>query len=180
MAVTNIAKYEIGYNDQFFFDTNVWILLFGTVANYEEKNQKAYSKFLENLITKDKGIYITSMVISEFANVLLRKGFKHWSSKVENTGKEFKRHYVATQDYENNVKVVSGLINRILKLPNIVKVGDSFNAISIDAVQSNFLIADFNDSYFVELAKINNYKIVTNDKDFQKLNGNIEIITTQV
>lgn len=180
MAVTNIAKYKIGFTDQFFFDTNIWILLFGTVADYEKKDQQAYSSFLAELIDRDKGIYITSMVISEFANVLLRKSFNHWATKPENIGKKFKNDYVGSADYKSTVSTVSVLLKKILNLPNVIKVGDNLNAINLQSIESNFLIADFNDSYFVELAKINNYKIVTNDKDFQKLNGNIEIITTQV
>lgn len=47
------------------------------------------------------------------------------------------------------------------------------------SVLSDFEIVDFNDSYIANLAKINGYKIVTNDRDFQRL-GNVDILTTQI
>lgn len=180
MVATNINRYKIGFTDRFFFDTNIWILLFGSIANYEKKDQQAYSKFLEELITREKGIYITSMVISEFSNVILRKNFKEWSFFKDNVGKDYKKDYVGTKSYKETVETISIVLKKILKLPNVIKIGDNLNSINFDAVEVNFLMADFNDSYFTQLAIINNYKIVTNDKDFQKLNGNFEIITTQI
>jgi len=180
MVATNIHNYKIGFSDQFFFDTNIWILLFGTIANYEKRDQQAYSKFFEELMTRDKGIHITSMVISEFSNVLLRKSFKQWSSISQNVGKDFKKDYVGTSDYKSNVETILILIKKILSLPNVIKAPDNLNAVDIGNIEQNFQIADFNDSYFLELARLNNYKIVTNDRDFQKMHGDIQIVTTQV
>jgi len=120
------------------------------------------------------------MVISEFSNVILRKNFKEWSFFKDNVGKDYKKDYVGTKSYKETVETISIVLKKILKLPNVIKIGDNLNSINFDAVEVNFLMADFNDSYFTQLAIINNYKIVTNDKDFQKLNGNFEIITTQI
>jgi len=180
MVATNVTEYKIGFTDQFFFDTNIWILLFGTIANYEKKDQQAYSKFLEELLSRNGGIYITSMVISEFSNVLLRKSFKQWSGLAQNIGKDFKKDYVGTSDYKSSVGTILILIKKILALPIVVKVLDNLNAIDVTNIEQNFLIADFNDSYFAEIARLNNYKIVTNDRDFQQLKGNLQIITTQI
>ena len=180
MVVSNINNYKIGFNDQFFFDTNIWILLFAPIANYEAKDQKAYSKLLEELLSRDIGIHITSMVISEFANVILRKNFKQWCSLKENTGKDFKRDYVGSTEYKATVETVSLLVKKILSLPNVIKAVDNLNSIDISVIESNFKVADFNDCYFVQLASLNKYKIVTNDRDFQRLSGNIDVITTQI
>jgi predicted nucleic acid-binding protein len=120
------------------------------------------------------------MVISEFSNVLLRKSFKQWSGISQNVGKDFKKDYVGTSDYKSNVETILILIKKILSLPNVVKAPDNLNAIDINNIEQNFQIADFNDSYFIELARLSNYKIVTNDRDFQKMNGNMQIITTQI
>ena len=58
------------------------------------------------------------------------------------------------------------------------KTSDNFNAIEIDDVLSHFSYIDFNDSYYLEMAKIAKWKIVTDDNDFSKyLNHGIEIIT---
>ena len=57
---------------------------------------------------------------------------------------------------------------------------NSFHNLKTDNILENFKVVDFNDSYIYELAIANNYKVVTNDTDFQKLNSKIDIITTRV
>ncbi len=180
MVIVKPQDYKIGFTDQFFFDTNIWILLFGTVAYVETKEQKAYSNFLENLLIKDSPIFITSGVISEFSNVLLRRDFNLWAPKSGLASPKFKSDYVGSNEYKSSVKSINLLIKNILSLPNIVKLPDDFNSIEIDSVLSSFLIIDYNDSYINQLSLIKGFKIVTNDKDFQKLNSNITIITTQI
>jgi predicted nucleic acid-binding protein len=180
MATIKVEDLNIGFSDQFFFDTNIWLLLFGTVANFQKKDQKVYSKLLEDLITKDKPIFISSTVVSEFANVLLRRDFDQWVSIGKFVNVKFKTDFVGTKTYQDSVDTITKAINKILKLPNIQPVPDSFHCINLQNILSNFKIVDFNDSYIFELSKSNNYKIVTNDKDFQKLGPNIDIITTQI
>ncbi len=180
MATINVKDVKIGFSDQFFFDTNVWLLLFGTVADFESKEQKIYSKFLEELITKDKPIFITSTIISEYVNVILRRNFNLWISSNKLVNQDFKKHFVGTNEYKDTVDSITYSVKKILKLPNLLKVSDSFHNINVDNILGNFKTVDFNDSYINELASINKYKVVTNDKDFQKLNLKIDIITTQI
>jgi predicted nucleic acid-binding protein len=180
MATTNVKDLKIGFLDQFFFDTNVWLLLFGTVADFESKDQKAYSKLLEELITRDKPIFITSTIISEFANVLLRRDYNQWKLTDNSINQDFKKHFVGTNTYRNSVISITNSINRILKLPNLFRVSDSFHNLKINNILESFKLVDFNDSYINELCIENKYKVVTNDKDFQKLDSKIDIITTQI
>lgn len=180
MATIKLKEYEVGYTDQFFFDTNIWLLLFGTVAGFQANDQAQYAKLLEKLITRDSPIYITSMVISEFANVLLRRDFNQWISNNKFINKDFKKDFVGIKEYENSVETITISINKIFKLPNLVITGDNFNAIDKSAILNNFKTVDFNDAYYTQLAILNKYKIVTNDKDFQKLAQNIDVITTQI
>lgn len=180
MATTKLSDYKIGFTDQFFFDTNVWLLLFGTVADYQKKDQLQYSKLLEQLLTQDKPIFLTSMVLSEFSNVILRRDFNQWIDNNKLVGQNFKKHFVGTSTYKTSVETITIAINKILKLPNITLVGDNFNAVNKNSILENFKIVDFNDAYIAELCGINNYKIVTNDGDFQLLAAKVDIITTQV
>lgn len=178
MATINIENYKIGYTDQFFFDTNVWLLLFGNLANYKPKDQREYSKLFKESLQRDIPIFISSMVLSEFANVLLRIDFKQWKTKFSEP-KDFKKDFGLTPEYKNSVQNTKGLLKSILELPNIHLISDSFNGINKENILSDFDIVDFNDAYIIELARSNNYKLVSNDKDFQKLDSKIEIITTQ-
>jgi len=180
MATIRVQDLKIGFTDQFFFDTNIWLLLFGTVANFQNKDQKIYSKLLEDLITRDSPIFIASIVISEFANVLLRRDFDQWVSIEKPINVKFKKDFVGTKIYEDSVNTIAKSINKILKLPNVYPIPDNFNYVNIENILNNFKIVDFNDAYILELSQMNNYKIVTNDKDFQKVGSKIDVITTQI
>jgi predicted nucleic acid-binding protein len=180
MATINLLDYQIKMSDHFFFDTNVWLLLFGTVANYQRSDQSSYSTFLSTLIQRDKPIVITSMVLSEFANVLLRHDFKQYKTASGSQDLEYKRDFVGTSEYKNSVQTISQLISRILSLPNIIKISDTFHNIDSGAILANFGDVDFNDSYIAQLSALNGYKIVTNDRDFQNITGSVDILTTKV
>ena len=180
MATTKLSDYKIGFTDQFFFDTNVWLLLFGTFAGFQDKDQGEYSKFLEELITKDTPIFISSMILSEFSNVILRRNFNQWVSSNNLVGQNFKTNFVPTAEYRSSVESISIAINKILKLPNITKTGDNFNAVDFNYILENFKLVDFNDSYIAGLALLNNYKIVTNDGDFKLIDARVNVVTTQI
>lgn len=179
MATIKLNNYQIGFTDQFFFDTNIWLLLYGTVADFQKKDQNQYTSFFETLIQKESPIFLTSMVISEFSNVLLRRDFNQWVSTNKLVNQDFKKNFVGTKDYKDSVETISISIRKILKLPNIILVGDDFNAIDKEEVLNNFKLVDFNDAYYAQLAILKKYKIVTNDTDFQRLSSKIDIITTQ-
>ena len=180
MATINIETYKIGYTDQFFFDTNVWLLLFGNLADFRPRDQKEYSKLFKESLQREIPIYISSMVLSEFANVLLRLEFKQWKTKNKFTeSKNFKKDFGITQEYKNSVQSIKSSLKTILELPNIHLISDFFNGINTEDILNNFDVIDFNDAYITELVR-NKYKVVTNDKDFQKLDSKIDIITTQV
>jgi predicted nucleic acid-binding protein len=130
MATIKVQDLKIGYTDQFFFDTNIWLLLFGTVAGFQNNDQKAYSRLLEDLITRDAPIFISSTIVSEFANVLLRRDFDLWVSVEKGVNVKFKIDFVGTQRYQDSVVTITKLINKILKLPNIQIIPDSFHCIN--------------------------------------------------
>jgi predicted nucleic acid-binding protein len=177
MAKINIDNHVIGFSDSYFFDTNVWLLLFGTIADFQKYEQKKYSQFFSNIIEKEKPIYITSLICSEFSNVLLRRDFKLWEKENSFHNKDFKRDFVGTDKYKSSVYSIKLQMNKILSLPNLIKIGDSFHILNFDNIFSNFDLIDFNDSYYAEVCRVNNYKMVTNDKDFLLISDSINIIT---
>jgi len=75
--------------------------------------------------------------------------------------------------------VISGLIWLTCSINHwYPKPPDNFNTIEIIAIFQHLSEIDFNDSYYIELAKIGRLKIVTDDHDFIKCSQhNLEIIT---
>lgn len=177
MARISVDSYKLSFSDVFFFDTNIWLLLFGTVADFEKNEQRKYSNFFAELVSKDKAIYITSLVFSEFSNVLLRRDFRSWQKNTNNYDKDFKKDFVGTEAYKNSVESIKIQLNKILALPNLVRVGDSFHILNFERIFSNFDFIDFNDSYYAEVCMQNNYKLVTNDRDLFRLEQNLDIIS---
>ncbi len=174
--LTDITKYDPKSTDVFFFDNNVWMYLFSPIAEFNKRKQKHYSSFLQSINTSGSTIFISSLILSEFSNRNLRMDFNIWKDENGVHNADFKKDYVGTDRYIETVDEIKININKIIRMCE--KTSDNFNAIEIDDVLSHFSYIDFNDSYYLEMAKIAKWKIVTDDNDFSKyLNHGIEIIT---
>ena len=174
--LTDITKYTPKSSDLFFFDNNVWMYLFCTLASYNKSKQKHYSSFLQSITTSRSTIFISSMVLSEFTNRNLRMDFDLWKDDTGKHDADFKKDYVGTVRYKETVQEIQRSINNIMKFCE--KTSDNFNAIDLINVFTHLSHIDFNDSYYLELAKFDKWKIVTDDSDFYKYaNHNIEIVT---
>ncbi|HNW97110.1 MAG TPA: PIN domain-containing protein [Bacteroidales bacterium] len=176
--IYDITKYNPSFNENLFFDNNIWVFLFCPIANIRKDKQKVYSEFLKNARQKRSAIFINSLVISEFCNYWLQTEFKIW--KKANIGKEdYKKDFILTNDFKNTVEEVKITLNKIFQIAE--KNNDDFNAINIENIITEFGSCDFNDSYYIELARLKKWKIVTDDADFFKNNkSDIEIITANI
>lgn len=177
MGLTNCKDYLPKALNSYFFDTNVWLLLFGDVANYQKNEQATYSQLLQSIIDRESTIFLTANVISEFSNVLLRRTFNEWRSIAENIGKDFKNDFVGSDIYLKQVKIISRLIDFIINLPCVQRSPDNFNAVQLNRILKRFKIIDFNDAYIAETCQTGSIKLVTNDKDFFFLKEEIDIIS---
>lgn len=177
MGLINSRDYTVKSVDSFFLDTNIWLLLFGDIADYRKKEQSEYSKVLQSILSRDCIVFLTSSVISEFSNVLLRRSYNDWQSEVENVGKEFKKDFVGSESYLERVELISGLINKIIALPCVQRMPDDFNAVQLDRILERFKIIDFNDAYIAEICQSKSLKLVTNDRDFFHFKDEIDVIS---
>ena len=171
------SELTINFSTELFFDTNIWLFLFGQLAGHKKDRQKEYSKLFEKALQKKCPIFITSMIISEFANVILRDEFKKWSRDSNKINLKYKDDFVGTEAYKEKVKAVKIQLNKILSLPNIVKQPDSFNSLSLENVLSDFGTADFNDAYINEIVNNRNLILVTDDGDFEKIFTGKKLVT---
>lgn len=174
--LVDITNYTPKSSDIFFFDNNIWMYIYTPLVNYNKYKQKHYSSFLQSITSSRSTIFISSMILSEFSNRNLRMDFELWKDETENYSAEFKKDYFPTKRYKETVEEIKSYINQIMK--NCIKTSDNFNAIELKDVLAHFSHIDFNDSYILELAKIDKLKIVTDDDDFSKYtNHNLEIFT---
>ena len=174
--VHDIKKYSPKSSDTFFFDNNIWMYLFCPLGNYNISKQKSFSAFLQSITTSRGTIFINSLILSEFSNSYLKMDSKRWKEETKNYDANYKKDYIGTTRYQDTVSEIKRNINEILKFCD--KSSDNFNAVNLNNIFGHFSHIDFNDSYYLELANIDNLKIVTDDGDFVNYNGhNIEIIT---
>lgn len=173
----DISNYSLKSTDVFFFDNNVWMYLFCPIANTKLREHKKYSSFLKQIKTIGATIWINALVLSEFSNSWLRIEYNRWRRLPENRFDiDYKLHFVNSPKYLEVIDEIKQTIPVVLKQTE--RASDNFNAINIDKVLSELENCDFNDSYYLALAELNNWKIVTHDADlFKNNNLNIEIIT---
>lgn len=163
--------YKISQNEKVFIDTNILIYLFSpdfVSSNYDDKER--YSKILDLLLEKKAQLYISSVVVSEFINRILRIDYR----KHEGEYPDFKKDYRPSEQCKNTLRLILNQLKKILKISH--KINDDFNGFDVldwYAKDSNNDL-DFNDLHIAYIIDKNNLKLLTNDSDF----GNFGINTT--
>lgn len=170
-----VKDFEFKSNKTYFFDNNVWVSLFAPLINTNKDQQNKASKFLKNLFSYNSQIIVSSLILSEFSNTYVRFSFEQWKKATLNSSANYKRDYKKTQNFRDTLEEVKTLIKCIIDLEITSKYPDDFNAIDLDKVLNSFEI-DYNDSYYFQQCKINNWILVTSDGDFDSLDGNLTIV----
>ena len=174
VTIHNISTYSIQPEDKFFFDTQIWMYMHCSIGNYNSQLVQEFSDFYQNVREVGATIYITSMLISEFINTYSRLEF----NIIKNSAglSDFKRDFRKNPSYKPILDSINLLTERKV-IKNSVKINDEFANFSESPFFQNPNTYDFHDEYFCYLAEKLNFKIVTNDSDFQHSNYNLEIIT---
>lgn len=161
--IYNLETYKPALGESFLFDTNIWIYLYSPVSNCHYALSDAYNRFMWKCLAQECNIYITSLILSEFYNTLLRREFKNQHCK------NYKESFRATQEItEEAMNIIENSI-----MCKVHKLDDSFVDIDLNDIKPEY---DFNDYYLVKLCQKNNIKIVTNDSDFKQFEDLVDII----
>jgi len=89
---------------------------------------------------------------------------------------QLQKNFVGSLRYKETAEEIKSSIHQILKLCE--KSSDDFNAVDFPRVLNHLNSIDFNDSYYLELASLKNWKIVTDDRDFVRYkNHDCTVIT---
>ncbi len=166
--VHHIKKYNLSLENTFFFDTNVWLYVYGPIA-YQDWKSEIYSSVLKKMHDLGCPIYTNSMVISEFINSFARMEFKQQST------------FMGFKDFRNSSEFLSTaeeIAYNVKKILNITFRCDSDLA-DLDLINlvNNFETGsyDFNDLIFTEICKNRGMILVTHDGDFKS--SGLEVLT---
>ncbi|MBU2446277.1 MAG: hypothetical protein KJ666_12015 [Bacteroidetes bacterium] len=175
--IIDIRSYSPSKTDNFIFDTNVWLYLFCPLGGYKTLIIKDYEDFLVKIIKVNSGIYLSSLILSEFINSYIRLDFNIKKHTNPNQFVNFKKDYRPSQDYSNTVSTVRATLKQ--QIIRITKnIDDGFSNYNLTDIINNIDKSDFNDLCTEELSSISNLKIVTDDKDFKISTKTIEVLTS--
>lgn len=173
MNKISIDSYTPKASDEFFFDNNIWMYLYCPIGNYKQHIVSKYSVFFAKILESGAKIYVSSLVLSEFFNSFSRLDFNIWRNSKK---KDYKKDFRPTDRFKETSKtIVNTIEGRILGVAE--RINDKFTDMTIEDISDKCEDLDFNDSYYIELAKKHNCKIVTNDSDFLSISDDIEILT---
>ena len=176
MKTISIRNFDVGPNDKFMFDTNVWIFIYGPIAGVEQTKQEQYSALLQEILSRNAGIYVTSIIVSEYINVVLHIGFKQWKKANNYLNADFKHDYRPTEHYSSILQDAVAQVKEILSISQ--KRPDDFHRIDIDAMLKKLNNDyDYNDAYIVKCCEQDHLTLVSDDTDLSSVNSSITLLT---
>jgi predicted nucleic acid-binding protein len=176
MEICKIAQYTVRSNEEYFFDTNVWLFIFAPLAGAKKDKQRIYSGLLKDIISRGDTIWINSQVVAEYINRCLRMEFDQWKIREQKPLADYKRDFRPTTDYLAALKSAKSLISVILQ--SCTRHPDDFHTIDINAILSSMgSSCDYGDAIMIELCQRKKFKLVTDDSDMTKNKLPITVLT---
>lgn len=178
METVRLKDCTVGPSDKYFFDTNVWLFINGPMAGSNQFKQKKYATLLSDISSRGAGLYVTSIVVSEYINSVLRIGFKTWinEDRTNRVNSDFKRNYRPTDHYADTLKDAVLQVEDILRFAQ--KRPDDFQRIDMtELLQRLDMNCDYNDAYIVKCCEQDNLILVSDDKDLQNVDSKIKLLT---
>lgn len=173
--IVDIRSYLPGKIDRFFFDTNIWLYVFCPIGDYRKSMIEPYSAFLKKILNSKSLLCISSLVLLEFIRGYLNIEIKIFAQKNKlHRQINFKEEFRGTPEHKKVLLDIEKSVDSILKIAE--KIGDKFEHIDVDNLFQALDKIDINDSYHINLALIEQLKIVTHDADFG-VNNNVPILT---
>ena len=175
MRIDPINKHTVSPMNSYLFDTNVWLYIYGPMAGSEKRKQKLYAKLLRDIVDKKACLYITSMVLSEYINRVLRIEFDQWKENTGNHNADYKKDFRSTSEYTDSLASVKAQVKEILSFSQ--KRPDDFNSVNIESIiDSMSNSADYNDIYLVRCCEVGKMCFVSDDNDIMSINSTIKVV----
>ncbi len=172
----DIKVYQSRADEIFLFDANIWI-------NYHDQttskvNEKPYNKFLNELLKRpnDPEVLLPGCVMSEVLNRLLKNRYFKQFTQSDEGKKALIDNHVDERDvykkvYRSHLRYKvdrDAIYNSIFAYSeNLFLISDDFDEVTLDDLTTAFTDLEFNDWTILELAKLDNATIITDDADFK-------------
>lgn len=172
--IFNINQYKPKKNDEFLFDTNVWIYITIPGLSYDERLPQIYSNLFGSIRSSKAKILTSFVIISEFVNRYLRNELKKYNFKHNSdiSYKEFKKK----TEYENGYKYISNIVNNVI-LKNSEILTTPSEIIEQDSKVYNYNEnCDLNDNYIIELSKYYECFLVSSDRFMANVPVDINVL----
>ncbi|MDB5137123.1 MAG: hypothetical protein JWP37_3726, partial [Mucilaginibacter sp.] len=89
-----LKEFEPKGSHHIFLDSNVLLYAFAPLADYRTDIQQQITNFFEICRIVGSNLYVTSLVLSEVSNVIIRDDYQTWKIKPDNAGKDkYKEFY---------------------------------------------------------------------------------------
>lgn len=171
--VVSMNKYQPTKHENVVIDTNILIKQFYPTF-YETASD--IDEIFKKLQKEKCNILLSSIQISEFINRYIRFCFDLYKSSIGNQSLDFKTGYRSTEDYTNSMNDILDILNTEV-IPICTCINDGFDRMNGDNLYRYSFSYDFNDALIVELARINEATIITNDHDFLNYSFGGKIVT---
>lgn len=178
MATCKISNHNVSPTYSYIFDTNVWIFIFAPLAGAKKYKQTMYSQLLSNIMSRKATIWISSIIISEYVNAVLKLAFRQWMRNNNLYSADFKHDFRPTTEYEVALSDINAQVNNILQICE--RRPDDFNYIDINSIISSMNSAsyDFGDAMIVDICNRNReVRLVSDDSDITSLELPFTVIT---
>jgi predicted nucleic acid-binding protein len=172
--VIDSVDFKAQKGENYFFDNNIWMYLFCPFGSFNATIQKKCSRVLNQIKSIKGNILTNNLIISEFANAYIKYEYNIWEKNQPEDKCDYKKNFRLTDNYHQTQTLINESIQRILKLSSFTD--DNFLNIDIENVLEKIGVIDFNDAYYLELCNQKKYTLVSNDKDFLKVDLNIDLI----
>lgn len=178
MATYKISDHKVSPASSYIFDTNVWIYIFAPLAEAKKHKQKAYSQLLKDILSRKATIWISSIIVSEYVNAVLRLSFKQWKRKNGLYEADFKRDFRPTEEYNTALSDVKAQMSDILSVCECRP--DDFNHINVTSIINSMGTAscDFGDAMIADVCNRNReIRLVSDDSDITEVELPFMVIT---
>lgn len=163
--IIDIRSYLPSKSDRFFFDANIWLYIFCPIGDYRKSMIEPYSAFFKKILNCKSSLCISSLVLLEFTRGYLNIEIKIFAQKYKLKRQiNFKKEFRGTSEHKKTLLDIEKAVKSILEIAE--KIGDKFEHIDIDNLFQDLDKIDVNDSYHINLASIEQLKIITHDADF--------------